>query len=636
MKRYIHTIFLSLAVMLTACDYNERNFPGLDELSRPENILRADRTITEADIPAVIAALNASGDPQASAWAAALSRDKAFSDDAPAAGIIPYYLKSLYYAVDAGSSVNVTYDNREAGDAAAGALAGEPYIVNSADYRAVWGDPYVESFTPDKSAAQHLPAILAAAIAEPAEGMYVNVEYYVSDEEPVPANVDQTVMEEDFEDYETVNEATTRNGWTQYQESGTYTYQAKTFNGNWYTQISNGSSGSRITWFISPETDLAGLADPRLTFDAKVGYYTSTCLEIKIGTGYDGSDPTAVTWTDISASFTLPTAPASGYGDDFENAGSASLAAFAGQKVFVAFRYNGDASATPARTTTYQLDNIRVYETIPGIAVENKSLRYAAWSYDEEATKWKAASADVLSLQPEDYAAMGVTYLSREQAPNYIPVWLAMKYPYAQSGDSYTVVFKTAAQATAAGKYLFAEGRWTAEPATVSKTDQFILSTAGWMFDPTFVLTLDKSDYEVVYQYVVRTHAATNPDLLNTSRKGEFYYGFVAQYPNVTYRDSDRRKDPAYPAEGTAADKAAFMNARTVEGLGVFMAEAMPQLQPEVNGVEQLAKLSIIIYSDPLSDRQNVTWTYTLRCTAPGVWEFVQREADDGTIETAP
>ena len=466
MKRYIYILVL---VLLTACDYNERNFPGLDEISRPENVIREKLAVTEANLPAVIAALNGSDIPEATLWAASLNREKAFSDEAPAESILPWYLRSLYYGADAGSVADVTYDRKET------------------------------------------------------------------------ITVEQTAFGEDFEGYATANANIDQNGWSQVQESATYFWQSKIYDNNRYAQMSNGSSGQKITWLISPEIDLAAIADPKLSFDVKAGNYTASCLEIKISTDYTEGDPTAATWTDITASFTLPTAPASGYGDVFEPAGARSLTEFAGRKIRVAFRYNGDATSTPARTTTYQLDNIKVSKSVPGLAADAASV-----------------------------------------------------------------------------------------------TGQFILSEAGWMFDPTVVRTFTKADYQVLVDYVIRTHAPSNPALVHANNNAEYYYGFAGYYGNVTYRESDRSKDTAYPTAGTVAEKAAFMNARTVEGLGIFLAETMPDLRPDVSGIEQLARLTVTIYSDPLADRQNVVWTYTLRCTAPGQWTFVERRSDTGTVETAP
>ncbi len=465
MKRYIYIIVS--AALLAACDYNERNFPGLDELSRPENVIQEEITVTEAELPAVIAALNGSDIPEATLWAASLNREKAFSDEAPAESILPWYLRSLYYGADAGSVADVTYDRKET------------------------------------------------------------------------VTVEQTAFGENFEGYATVNATIEGNGWSQYRETGNYYWQAKEYD-NWYAQIANGATGQKVTWLVSPEVDLADISDPKLSFDVKVGYYTATCLEIKISSDYTEGDPTAATWTDVTASFTLPTAPDNRYGDVFENAGVCDLSSHAGEQIRIAFRYNGDADADPKRTTTYQIDNITVSKSVPGIAPDAESV-----------------------------------------------------------------------------------------------TGQFILSEAGWMFDPTIVKTFAKEDYQVLVDYVIRTHAVANPALTGYGN-AEYYYGFSAYYGNITYREVDRVKDTAYPTAGSAEEKAAFMNARTVEGLGIFLAETMPDLQPEVNGVEQLARLKVLIYSDPLSDRQTVEWTYTLRCTAPGKWTFVERRSDDGTVETAP
>ena len=67
---------------------------------------------------------------------------------------------------------------------------------------------------------------------------------------------------------------------------------------------------------------------------------------------------TGVTWSELTATFSAGTA--SGYPATFTSSGDVSLNSYSGT-IYVAFKYEGaDVTGTGDKTTTWQLDNIKV------------------------------------------------------------------------------------------------------------------------------------------------------------------------------------------------------------------------------------------------------------------------------------
>lgn len=116
-----------------------------------------------------------------------------------------------------------------------------------------------------------------------------------------------------------------------------------------------------ITWMMLPPVDLTDSSDPILTFRTKGAYDNGATLEALVSTNYDGgAQPWNFTWTVLPA--TYPTVPAGGYGN-WGNSGDLSLSAWK-TTMYVAFRYTGadPAGTTTDKTTTWQIDDIRIGE----------------------------------------------------------------------------------------------------------------------------------------------------------------------------------------------------------------------------------------------------------------------------------
>lgn len=647
MKKYILLGSILLAGAFSACDYNDHNFDGLDELSKPSNVEQYQDTFNAAtDVPVIVSALRSNSNKADSVLANNLNSAKVFSEGVPAAQLIPYLLKSRYVAADVGSSTLVTYPYNHGRDTVASALSSDSYSLKDTDYKLVWGDDYVNSFTPEKSPEISIPVVLSENISSPKKGNFVNVEYYYSQKEPVLTTVESVFLEEDLQDEE-VSSTNPVNieGWINKDIQGSLAWQCRTYQDGNYLQISSYRSGVvNDVWLITKPIDLKDAVSPEFSFDIVVGNFNGECLSILVSDNFDGNEANiaAATWTDVTSEFTLP-APASGY-TKWATAGTANLTSYAGKNIYIAFRYSGNDSSEGTKvTTTYQLDNIKVSEDVSGYDVEEKQLQYAAYLYD--GSKWSVAAQNVITLQPSDYDAMGETYLSKGNAALKLPVYLKLKYPFAQQGDSKYVVYKTSRTANYADEYIFDKHKdvWVLNDFIEIRSEQFVLARVDgekqWIFDPTIVVDMQNAvtgsaEYQVVVDYVKTHQAIENPNLSRYA-DSEYYYGFSARYRNVSYRDQDRSNDPLYPINGTKPEKEEFCNNRTVEGIILYLTLRYPDAQPLVNGVTQFAQIRLNVYSSHVYNYSNEIWTYTLECIGDKEWKFIQRESENKTIERA-
>jgi len=629
-------IYLALIVLLgfSCRDFNEDNFDGYEDLEKPKNIASYEYTFDPStDVKIIVDVLNSLGDDESKAMAVALNADKMFSDAAPADRLIPILLQKKYYSADVNSSAGVTYPFKTGRSEELAKLTNATiYTLDADDYASVWGAGSTTSYlTPANPPASVLPAILAGAFSNPSNNMIVNLEYRYADKEPSGTTV--TLISEDFEEYN-VDDLIESNGWTSFSETGTRNWQAKQYSGNKYAQMSNGSSGQNIAWIISPQIDLGTTKGYDLTFDVTVGYWRASCLQVLLSTDPNAAlDPANVTWTDITSNFDIPEEPASGYGV-MGSAGKMNMDAYSGD-IYIAFKYVGNADTDPQQTTTYQIDNFSIaYNSDSTVPYSSNSMYY----YTNN--QWRQYP-NVVMPNGKDYEEMGVTYLSTSSAPNYIPGYLRQNYVYAQDGQKVVVVYRTSSTAYYADEYEYSQAadKWTVNSFVETITEQYVYANVDgvkkWIFDPSFIIQLDKDGFQIVVDYVRdNIYDESNPNILDSRGNAEFYYGFNAYYPNVTYREIDRVKDNTYPLDASDADKVKFMNERTIEALKAYLSIAYANAQPKVNGVDQKAKITFQIYSEP-EVAQRVNWTYTFRCVGEKEWVFEERTGDDGRHEEA-
>ncbi|MFD1094389.1 DUF5689 domain-containing protein [Salegentibacter chungangensis] len=105
-------------------------------------------------------------------------------------------------------------------------------------------------------------------------------------------------------------------------------------------------------WLVSPAIDLGKTTGEVLSFDLKSGYDNSTILRVYATTNFTGNVATT-NWMLLDAR--IPVGPSGGY-IDFYKTSNIDVSCLEGELHF-AFRYLGGA---PDKTTTYDLDNVRV------------------------------------------------------------------------------------------------------------------------------------------------------------------------------------------------------------------------------------------------------------------------------------
>lgn len=176
--------------------------------------------------------------------------------------------------------------------------------------------------------------------------------------------VKQLILSEGFEASTTgsgsIEVPITLAGWSNINTVGTRLWHARTFSSNKYAEFSSFYSDAGTSdevWLVSPALDLAATSNALLSFETKIRFWTGPCLTVYVSEDYDGTPEgiATATWTALN-----PTLPVSGQEDIFMNSGNLDLSGYNSSNVRIAFKYTG--SKQTGVTTTYQLDNIKVFE----------------------------------------------------------------------------------------------------------------------------------------------------------------------------------------------------------------------------------------------------------------------------------
>jgi hypothetical protein len=179
----------------------------------------------------------------------------------------------------------------------------------------------------------------------------------------------------------TSNDPLTLTGWLNVNvaDGADRLWIGKVYKDNGYAQFSSYKSTSPhgdTAWLITPALNMDNTTDEMLSFDINVAYWTHAGLHVLVSTDFDQTKEgiAKAHWTDITSDFNIPTEPTSGYGT-FGPAGRADLSAYNGI-LNVAFVYMGDAAS--GKTTTYQIDNVKVESTtgIQNVGLSDKVELY--------------------------------------------------------------------------------------------------------------------------------------------------------------------------------------------------------------------------------------------------------------------
>lgn len=252
------------------------------------------------------------------------------------------------------------------------------------------------------------------------------------------------------------------------------------------------------SWFVSDGIDLAKAVKPVMNFDVAMNYLNegnfTDHFALKVSEDY-ADNVTTAKWTDLAFDN-------SGLGKNFnfKTISGLDLSAYKGKKIHIAFQYKGTDKCAP----TVQIKNLKIkepnywdvclFKETPENEISTASLSRASraagdanttglYVYDGTAKAWKAYSvkddaAEVVVLQPEDYAQVGAEFIAKPIL--YLPTILQNKLPFANAGQKAVVIYNKAKETPAAVEYTYSKEGWAASKEYKTQTSVFLLTENGY------------------------------------------------------------------------------------------------------------------------------------------------------------
>ena len=111
----------------------------------------------------------------------------------------------------------------------------------------------------------------------------------------------------------------------------------------------DGSAHANEDWLITPQLDFTDVTNPLFKFDNATNY-NGNPLELHVSTDYTGTgDPNSANWTQLTFN-------KSSGSWSWVSSGNVDLTAYAGQKVYLAFKF----TSTDSESATWEVDNVVV------------------------------------------------------------------------------------------------------------------------------------------------------------------------------------------------------------------------------------------------------------------------------------
>ncbi|HSQ46775.1 MAG TPA: hypothetical protein VLM44_07655, partial [Lutibacter sp.] len=590
MKNTIYSLLSALvfAVLLSACeDFNDQ-FEGLDDKTQITNLAAYDYTLLEVDYTTISnAAAKVATTPEEISLANSIKTNKYFTTAAPASTYVPFLLKTQYPYSDLGSTAMVTYNFGQARPAYLDDFSNASvYTLTNADYAASGSN--ASGFYPDVNPANFLPNILAANVSDPTDGKIVLAKYSQYTETPVVTTTSNYLVEENFNFGSTAGNLTTINSdWTAHSGTTAFVgYATSSLSMTGYPSTGLGGSatitGSGVedvnrvfapqnsgTVFASALMNFSAVGsggyffhflDDAFGFSGRVAAKTDGAGKILFGIGAGSTLTYGTTPFDLNTTYLV----VASY--DIDNA-VAKLYVLTAPATTLPATAEITSTGTPGLLVqkigirqasggpTVTIDGVRVTKTWSDLFINNVTTTVEGDKVSKEAyykyaaNKWTLAQ-NIYVVTIEDYDSMGTAagqpgrynnFDSSMPPENYLPTLLAKLYPYAQNGNKQIVAYKyfSGGAQTRVDEYVFQNGVWSKPSSVVSKTEQFVFSNTGWVFDPTVKIVMGTSDYQLMVDYVLATPSIAvlaHPFYKNE----EYYYGFASRYNNVSFRLSYR------------------------------------------------------------------------------------------------
>lgn len=678
---YSGLLLSAMVVAMTGCDDNAWNdkldgFDGDEPITVEKTI---EYTLTAADYAAI--ASNSTnkalaGDVDAAALAA-VGTQHCFTEAAPASKYAPAFLASSgfpYFTLSDGSSIKLTYNVAAALPAEVAALsAADQYVISDVEYQRAWDsdENYIEAYTPAVPPTRNIPKALADVFDDAESGTYVIVNYNYSDVEPIFGGVGGGDEPEQFAMSNVIGELTLG---ASVDINGVVT--AKSTNGMIITDL----GGSVFMYYGSSFVYDDYQIGDQLVINASVGSYNkgfqltgSSATVEKVGTqAYTYPAPVvldgaaldaAITRTDDAiAQYAQITGTVAVNGNNINiivaGAETAQGGAYYAPDDFKAKLQDG-ANVTMTgyfiaiagkRYCNFVVTDVKEASAAAKAPVVPVATTNTNAVYVYNGSAWSVVSG-VTVLQPADYVKMGQTYgnLSKEQPAQFLPNYLAEKFPYAQADDEQYVLYKYydgSATAYKCDQYKCDGLTWTLNNGIATETAQFVRNKGVWNFDPSVTLTLPagrgqalsttyyQACVDWVYENIDKPLGSTGLKdghfYVTSYGNNEYYSGSSAYQGNVDLRAAKALEQ--YPAgyEGMTDEhivelmKQRFAYQVLPGALKTLHSDAVP-----VEGIDVIYTINFGVYTGA-----NATYTIRYKVTAPATFELIDCDWWEGGLPT--
>ncbi|MDD2279613.1 MAG: hypothetical protein PHD06_06985 [Bacteroidales bacterium] len=278
------------------------------------------------------------------------------------------------------------------------------------------------------------------------------------------------------------------------------------------------------------------------------------------------------------------------------------------------------------------------------------------YKFDGENLTWIYLET-IIAIEPDivfnadNYTSMGLSkpyFSNTSEAERIIPIWLKINFPYAVKGNKQLIQYAYGTDPTKiTNKAIQYEYNGTEWEKLIGykievRSEQYVFSENGWVFDPTIRFKMGKADYT----YIAENDPISHPKYSDLG----YYYGASGNYSNfdmrvqffhlkpytnvineettITYtpEENDPELWNLYNNEGAEAVTELLFQRILQEGLILLLEHKFPTAKPLSEGVEVHYVVQFETYHDDLS-RGYLEAEYKCVTAATGVnsakFEFV-------------
>ena len=613
MNRLYKILLLAFVVALAACNPTKDLKKQMEQQAPAPMEQNVKYTLTSDDYSAIADLLNGNKNHADSVAASKISSSNYLMGNYDHT-YIPEILANLYPGLGKMSSVDASYDYYN-GPMAVTTMyeAAEQYTLGDADYQSMGGIVGVyKYFSPSHPASNYLPDFLSAKYPSDTNGTIRLVKYKFANSDP---SGEATVFDEEFASDGTLGNFTTQN------VTGTQTWSATSYGAKMSGHVSSSNTNyDNEDWLVSPAIDLSGFTSPSFQVSQTINYWDKTVypdhIQILVSTDYAG-DVTTATWTPL----TVNQMPSGSSWTEVQSE-KVDLSAYDGKKIYIAFKYVSNT----VDAATWEIDWMKIYGTVAGSGSgPAPTILSGGAFYELSGSTWSPASG-VYYMSSADYESIGGSigkygdFSSSDNPDNYLPQFLAQKYPYAQEGDEINIAYNYYSSGIHlyVDHYNFTNSMWVKYDPVAVVTSPFLNDGTKWVFDPTVHKTMTKDDYQVIVDAVYANPATK--DLVDPKYKDvEYYYGADAYHGNfsaqISYRESGAYAQSDYDGLSDAA-ATTLIYKRISEGIIVMLQQEYPNAQTQLGGVDQKYVITYDVY--PNAGGSSITYKATFQCTKSG------------------